>query len=301
MWFKNLTVFRIPANWKADPAELEDLLSRHALQRCGSFDMESRGWIAPRADGGFVHCVGGQFLVALGVERKLLPASVIKQFVSERSVEVAEQQGYPVGRKQMREIKELVIDELIPKAFALRRATWAWIDPANGWLVIDAGSKGKTDEFAEMLRRTVEDLRFSLVDTQRSPAAAMTDWVASGEGPAGFSVDQDLELCSTAEGKATVRYVRHGLDGKEIQDHIAAGKTATRLGMTWNDRISFVLDEGLLIRRLSFLDILKEGADAQGDNADEQFDIDFALMAGELSRMLADVVAALGGEMPSPS
>jgi recombination associated protein RdgC len=301
MWFKNLTVYRIPADWKADRAELEDLLSRHALQRCGSFEMETRGWVAPRSEGCFLHSVGGQFLVALGVESKLLPASVVKQFTKERAADVAERQGYAVGRKQMREIKEQVIDELVPKAFALRRTTWAWIDPANGWLVIDAGAKGKADEFTEMLRRSIEGLRFWRVDTQRSPAAAMTDWVASGEEPAGFSVDQDLDLCSASEGKASVRYVRHGLDGKEIRDHIAAGKTATRLGMTWNDRISFVMDEGLLIRRLSFLDILKEGAEAQGDNADEQFDIEFALMAGELSRMLADVVAALGGEKPSPS
>lgn len=301
MWFKNLTVYRIPANWKSDRAELEDLLSRRALQPCGSFEMESRGWIAPRPGGGFVHAVGGQWLVALGVERKLLPASVIKQFTNERAVELAEQQGYPVGRKRMREIKEQVIDELVPKAFALRRTTWAWIDPANGWLVIDTAVKGKADEFTEMFRHTLDGLRFWRLDTLRSPAAAMTEWVALGEGPASFTVDQDLELCSMAEGKATVRYVRHGLEGKEIQDHIAAGKTATRLGMTWNDRISFVLDGELVVRRLSFLDILKEAAEGQGDHADEQFDIEFTLMAGELSRMLADLVAALGGEKPEPS
>ncbi|MGB0128348.1 MAG: recombination-associated protein RdgC [Rhodocyclaceae bacterium] len=301
MWFKNLIVYRIPANWECDLTEMDDLLSRHALQRCGSFEMESRGWVAPCSDGRFVHSVHRQLLVALGVERKLLPASVVNQFTKERAAEVAEQQGYPVGRKQLREIKENVIEQLLPKAFALRRTTRAWVDPVNGWLVIDAGAKGKAEEFTEMFRRSIEDAPFWRLDTQRSPAAAMTEWVASGDGPAGFSIDQDLDLCSVGEGKATVRYVRHGLEGKEIQDHVAAGKTATRLGMTWSDRISFVLDEALQIRRLSFLDVLKDGAEGQGENADEQFDIEFVLMAGELSRLLADLVAALGGEKERPT
>lgn len=301
MWFKNLTVYRIPTNWAFDLAEIDGLLSRQALQRCGSSELESRGWTAPRGDDRFVYSVHRQCLLSLGVERKLLPASVIKQFTHERAADVADQQGYPVGRKQMREIKEQVTEELTPKAFALRRTTWAWIDPVNGWLVIDTAAKGKADELTEMLRKSIEGLRFWGLDTQRSPTAAMTEWIASGEAPPGFSVDQDLELCSVSEGKATVRYVRHGLEGKEIQDHIAAGKTATRLGMTWNDRISFVLDEALQIRRLSFLDVLKEGAEGQGGDADEQFDIEFVLMAGELALMLADLVAALGGEKAPPA
>jgi len=42
--------------------------------------------------------------------------------------------------------------------------------------------------------------------------------------------------------------------------------------------------------------VLKEHQDAQAANEAEQFEADFALMAGELARMLDDLVAALGGE-----
>ncbi len=69
-----------------------------------------------------------------------------------------------------------------------------------------------------------------------------------------------------------------------------------RLGLTWNDRISFVLTDQLHVKRLSFLEILeRESSDDTGDE-EERFDIDFALMTGELSRLLADLVKALGGE-----
>jgi recombination associated protein RdgC len=78
---------------------------------------------------------------------------------------------------------------------------------------------------------------------------------------------------------------------------------ATRLGLTWNDRISFVLTEKLLIKRVEFLDIDKDSAPQQSQEneqraAQEQFEIDFMLMAGELNQLLADLGQALG-EQPA--
>ena len=93
-----------------------------------------------------------------------------------------------------------------------------------------------------------------------------------------------------------MRYVKHTLEGEEIGRHIAAGKVVTRLAMTWGDKISFLLDENLQIKRLSFLDILKDEADGQAENEDERFDIDFTLMSGEIARLLDDLLGALGGE-----
>lgn len=57
-----------------------------------------------------------------------------------------------------------------------------------------------------------------------------------------------------------------------------------------------MLTGDLQIKRLTFLDILKDAADGQAENEDERFDIDFTLMSGELARLLDDLVVALGGE-----
>lgn len=295
MWFKNLVIYRLPAELKLDITSLEENLARQPLQPCGSLDRETRGWVSPRDDDRLLHVLNQQVLITLGVEQKLLPASVVNQVSKGKAKEVAEQQGYPVGRKQMRELKEQVADELLPRAFACRSQTWAWIDPVNGWLVVDASSTAKAEILLEALSKSVDDLPVKSLHTERSPAAAMTDWLLSGEAPAGFTIDHDLELRASDEGHATVRYVRHALEGGEIGDHIEAGKQATRLGMTWNDRISFVLGEQMEIKRLAFLDIIKEQTE-QGESADEQFDLDFALMSGEVANLLADLVTALGGE-----
>ena len=60
-------------------AQLEEKLGTRPLQPCGALDMLSRGWIAPSASGRLVHALNQQYLIALGVEQKLLPASIIRQ------------------------------------------------------------------------------------------------------------------------------------------------------------------------------------------------------------------------------
>ena len=77
---------------------------------------------------------------------------------------------------------------------------------------------------------------------------------------------------------------------------VSAGKSATRLGMTWRDKISFVLTETLQIKRINFLNVLKQDAAQNVENKEEQFDLDFTLMTGELSLFLSDLVELLGGE-----
>lgn len=301
MWFKNLFLYRAPG-WTVSPSQLEDALARQAFQGCGNMDMESRGWVAPRGNGdALVHSLGAQMLIALCVEQKLLPASVINQYAKARADEIEEEQGSRPGRKQLREIKERITEELMPRAFTRRRTTFAWIDPVNGWLVIDAANAVKAEEVLDVLRKSLDALPLALVRTQLSPMSAMTGWLAANEPPAGFTIDRDCEMLAPGEEKATVRYVRHPLESQEIRAHIEDGKQVTKLALTWNDRISFVLHENLQLKRLAFLDILKEQSEQNAEAADEQFDADFAIMTGELARFLPDLIAALGGEAaPAP-
>jgi len=295
MWFRNLRLYRLPRDWDMDAARLGGMLAAHPLARCGSQDMVSRGWVYPRFDGEFVRAVNRCWLLALGVEQKLLPASVVRESTQERAAKIEAEQGRKVGRKELRDLREHVTQELLPRAFTRRRTTWGWIDPIHGWLVLDAGSDSKSEEFIELLLKCVPGVPLRPLQTQVSPGTAMTGWLAASEGPTGFSIDEDLELRPPTPANAAIRYVKLSLEGEEIRAHIAAGKTATRLGLTWADRVSFILTDKAQIKRLGFLDIIREQA-ADAQNADEQFDIDFTLMSGEVARLLDDLLPALGGE-----
>ncbi len=299
MWFKNLQIYRLPAPWVIGIAALEEQLARGPFYRCSSHEPMSRGWVPPRNDGPLVYSQNGQWLIALAIEQRLLPSSVVNDEVRELAEVLTETQGYAPGRKQLRELKERVTEELMPRAFTRKRSTFVWIDPQNGWFIVDASTQGKAEEVIEHLRHCLDELPLKLLHTQVSPQSAIADWLAGGDAPAGFTIDRDCELKAIGEEKSTVRYVRHPLNdevGAEIKAHLAAGKLPTKLALTWGERISFVLTEKLEIKRLAFLDLLKEEAEKSAEHADEQFDADFALMTGEFARFLPQLLEALGGE-----
>ncbi|MDR0777320.1 MAG: recombination-associated protein RdgC [Azonexus sp.] len=302
MWFKNLQLYRLPTPWNIDLARFEEQLARGPFSKCPSNQPMSRGWVSPRQDGALVFALDRQWLIALAVEQRLLPSSVINEEVAERAAAMEEQQGYAPGRRQLKELRERVTEELMPRAFTRRRRTFVWLDPVGGWCSIDAASPAKAEEVIEHLRHCLDEFPLKPLHTQSSPQSAMAGWLAGGEGPAGFTIDRDCELKAVGEEKAAVRYVRHPLGDEisgEIKAHLAAGKLPTKLALTWDDRISFVLSDKLEVKRLAFLDLLKEEAEKNAERADEQFDADFALMTGELSRFLPQLVAALGGEQPA--
>jgi recombination associated protein RdgC len=302
MLFKNLIIYRFGKKRLPKADLLEEKLAAQALQPCGSFAMESRGWLPPRdEDERYVWTQNRHWLLSLGVEQKILPSSVIKQAAKDRAMQIAAQQGRPVGRKEMRDLRDRITNELMPRALAKRATTRAWVDESAGLLMVDAGADKKAEEFLEALRRADDDLAFKRLDTKQSPGTAMTRWLAAHKPPTGFSIDQDLELLAGDMSKATVRYSRHALDGKDIREHIAAGKNVVRLGLTWKDRVSFVLTDQWQLKRVSFVDIVRDEAGAEAADEEEQFAIDFALMTGELSQMLADLAKALGGEKEAES
>ncbi|MDR3394574.1 MAG: recombination-associated protein RdgC, partial [Parasulfuritortus sp.] len=295
MWFRNLQLYRLSPDYKLDLDDLAKRLAKQPLTPCGGLDRMRLGWLPVRGEDDYVYEQSGQYLIAMGIEDKLLPASVVRQVADEKAAEIEAKEGYRPGSKRRKEIREQVEDELLPRAFTKRTTVHAWIDPTDGWLAVDASSAGKAEALLKLLGDCVPDLPLKLLHTQLSPSVAMTAWLAEGEGPAGFSIDRDCELRLPGEDRATVRYVRHALDGEEIGEHIAAGKQATRLGLTWADRISFVLTEKLEVKRLQFLDILKEQSE-QAEDAEAMFQIEFALMTGEMARLLDDLLQALGGE-----
>ena len=298
MWFRNLQVYRFPAPWKISASKLEEQLGRHVFRPESGFELQSQGWASARDDGGLVHSVHGQMLLSLCTEKKLLPSSVIKEAVKAKAIEAEERQGYKPGRKQLRDLKEEVIDELLPRAFSVRRRTGIWISPKEGWLAIDVGSAGKADEIIGLMNKSIDDFVVERLNTVEAPGTAMTAWLASGNVPHGFTIDQDTELQSPVEEKATVRFVRHALDAKEVKRHIDSGKQCTLLALTWADRVSFVLTEALVLKRVAPVDVIRESEGTQSQNEDERFDADFTLMTGEFQHLLTDLVEALGGRTP---
>ncbi|MCR4158626.1 recombination-associated protein RdgC [Kerstersia gyiorum] len=299
MWFKNLKLYRLNASWNPSVDELDEQLATLAFTPGNTSQPQTLGWTPVRENGRFAHAIGDQILISLRTEKKLLPNTVVNQVAKERAADFEAQQGYKPGRKQMKELKERIYDELLPRAFSISRDTLIWIDRKNRWLVIDAAASAKADEALGLLAKTLSPFPAEPLYVEQSPGAAMTGWLADDEAPAGFTIDQDTELRAAGDGKAAVRYVKHAPEPEELRRHIASGKQCTRLALTWEDRVSFVLTDALDIKRVAPLDVLAENSEAAGMAEDERFDADMTLMTGELAKLVTALVDALGGEKKS--
>lgn len=290
-------MYRIAADWQMDPAQLEERLLPGRFVECGATQEKSVGWIEPRghAHGPLLESVAGQWILKLMVETRALPASVLNRKVQERLAQIEASTGRKPGKKETRDLKDDIRLELLPMAFTKQSTLQIWIDREAGLLLIDAASQARADEVVTLLVQTLPGLALSLVDTQVAPVTAMSEWLISQEAPAGFSVDRECELKAADESKAVVRYARHRLDTEEVKQYVSEGKLPTRLALTWDERVSFVLTEGLQLKKLAFLDGVFEGSAKQGDDG---FDADVAIATGELQKLLPDLIEALGGETP---
>ena len=129
-----------------------------------------------------------------------------------------------------------------------------------------------------------------------SLAAVMTAWLAESQAPAEFTLGDTCELREVGEAGGIVRCRGQDLAGAEIRGHLVAGKEVTRLGLCWNERIAFVLDEALVIRQLQFLDVVRESLRDIADSPEAIFDAEFALMTGELALLVPRLLDVFGGE-----
>lgn len=296
--FKNLIIYRIAPTWQMPLDAAEAALQKAPFHTCGATQEQSSGFVPPRgeAHGALLENVAGQWIARFMTESKMLPASVLARKVDEKAARIEQETGRIPGKKERRELKDEARLDLLPMAFTKQSSTWVWIDPEARFLCIDASSQSRADEISSVLTELWPWFGLSLLDTQTSPQAAMAHWLATHEPPPAFSIGRECELKSADESKATVRYGRHPLEIAEVQQHIKQEKLPTKLALTWGDRVSFVLTEGLQLKKIELLDVAleKQSADESG------FDADVAIATGELSRLLPDLIDALGGEGRTP-
>lgn len=296
MWFKNLTVYRMTASWQLSAAQVEEAVSANAQTPIGLTQPVSTGW-APIFDGLFAHVVNRQILLQFKTEKKVVPSSALKAAVAERVDEVERMTGRKPGKKERREIKDDALLDLLPSALATISQTRVWIDPVNGWIVINTGSQTQADTIITSLVRSLEKLELQTLHIAKSPAAVMTEWLMNDDAPDNFTIDRACTLKACDDTKAVVKYTNSPLTTDNLVEHLRMGKVCKELALTWEDRISFVLTDTFRIKKVRALDLITEDR-AEVNDEREASDADFALMTGEINNLLNALVAAFGGEKP---
>ena len=296
--FKNATLYKITLPQPMMVSTFDLALAEHQFQPCGATQQKSIGWVPPlgQVGGAMAEYIDGHIMLRLAIETKAVPGETVKRRTDELAKAIEQQTGRKPGKKQTKELKEQALQELLPMAFTKTKQVNVWIDQEADLMLIDSASGSLTDDVVTAVIKICDGVKVSHTQTEMSPSAAMAHWLGTGEAPYGFTVDRECELKSSDEMKSVVRYGRHPLDTDEIRAHITSGKIPTKLALTWRDRVSFVLDDCMRLKKINFLDVVFDGV-TPGDK-NEAFDADVAIATGEMVKLIPDLLDALGGLSP---
>ena len=263
MWFKNLQIYRFTRPFDVSLEDLEKQLEALPFTPCGSQEQSKFGWVSPLGKHGqaLTHIADEQILLCAKKEDKMLPGSVINDMVAEKVEAIELEQGRALKKKEKDSIKEEIIVDLLPRAFSRFQQTFAWINPKDGFIAVDASSAKRAEDLLALLRKSIGSLPVVPLAMSTPPELTLTEWLKEGAAPAGFQLEDEVELRSALE---------HG---------------------------GIILSDDMSVKRLKFSEELREqNDDVTNEDVAARFDADFALVTGELSRFVPDLIEALGGE-----
>ncbi|BEO36206.1 recombination-associated protein RdgC [Serratia marcescens] len=299
LWFKNLMVYRLSREVALNADEMEKQLSAFAFTPCGSQDMAKTGWVSPMGShsDALTHAVNGQIVICARKEEKILPSPVIKQELQAKIERLEAEQHRKLKKTEKDALKDEVLHSLLPRAFSRFNQTFMWIDTVNDLIMVDAASAKRAEDTLALLRKSLGSLPVVPLTMESPIELTLTEWVRSGEMPAGFAIQDEAELKAILEEGGVIRCKKQNLISDEIAVHIEAGKLVTKLAVDWQERIQLMLSDDGSLKRLKFADTLREqNDDIDRDDFAQRFDADFILMTSELAALLKNTIEALGGE-----
>ncbi|PIT38248.1 recombination-associated protein RdgC [Snodgrassella alvi] len=298
MWFKQLTIYPLDKENLPALETLADKLTQAEFKPCMGLDWDSIGFASPVSfSPEMVFPAQNTLRIALKKEEKVLPAAVVRDILEEKISEIREAEGRNVGRKEKMELKETITDDLLPRAFTKSSKTEALIDTQRGLLLINQANTNRAEMLLTKLRDALGGLEARLPRTQQSPGSLMTEWLLNGAAAGHFELDSDCELKGLGDAAPVVRISHQDLTAEEVVNLVKNGKVVTQLGLSWQDRVRFVLTQDFTLKRIQFLDVIQEEAAGQGDDIQSITFASQILMAEALGDLLAELVHHLGGWM----
>lgn len=300
MWFANALFYRFSEDVPFTEEQLTEAMAEHLARDCGDNDQKTVGWTAPFGEDAenLLEVANGYWMVAMQVKERILPAAVIKEKLKAKIKEIEQRDDRKVYKAERDTLKDDIVQVLLPQAFIRTSIITACIAPKEGWIAVNATTAAKAEDVLNLLRTTTGSLPVRPLNVTTSPMATMTQWVVDGRAADGFTISDSCVLVDQHEDGGTVNCKGQDLASDDIQQMLSAGKAVKRLGMSWEDKISFSLDNTLAIKSIKYEELLQDEAfDQAGESkgpAHKQATM--VIVAGTLSGLLKGLVSGLGGE-----
>lgn len=302
MFPRNALIYRFtqPAAFNRD--QLAEALASKPHREPAAQELATYGFIPPFDLGDeapLVQTVAGVryvvHLVAAKKTERMLPGQVVREALKKKVDAIEAEQLRKVYKKERDQLKDEIVQSLLPHAFLRHKVTYALI--FDDMIIVDATSGAQAEDLLSTLREALGSLPVRPLTVKLAPTASMTDWVKTQQAAPDFFILDECDLRDTSEDGGIVRCKRQDLTSEETQLHLSAGKLVTKLSMAWQDKLSFVLDDQLRIKRLRWEDLLQDqAAQDGGDDAAGQLVASLTIAAGTLAQFVPALIEALGGE-----
>lgn len=317
--FSQLSVY--PINLEKFPTndKLEELLNDKHFVPCGDTDMYSEGFVSPFLLSNIPHpskekekkelsCeLFDTIQFAFRREEKIIPNAVIKRHLDEYINQINQQENRHIGKKERAELKELIINQLLPSAFSKFNHTSGFIDQKRHLLWVDSASDNKASHFINHLRRALGDLNVALPQTPKSATQLFNDWLAFGEGEGNFTLGDSCELRGPENDPVVLKISKADLSF-HVGHTLRHNKNATQLNVIWQDKVSFTVSPDFRLRRVKFLPSFHEELEELAQEYDRgkgQIDYLVALWIAQyrlqvqvLGDAITELFDLLGGVLP---
>ncbi|ULJ66210.1 recombination-associated protein RdgC [Wielerella bovis] len=230
--------------------------------------------------------------VCLKRETKQIPSSALKEILRERVADIETTQNRKVGRKEKQEIKEQIIDELLPKALSASIYSHAVFN--SQFAFVYESSPKKAENVISKMREALGGLACKTIQTKTPPKTAMTNWVLRGEVGIDLQLDNYCLLKGVGEVAPTIKIQNKDLNSDEVQQHIKNGLEVKELGLIWREKIAFVLTENFTLKRIQFLDMLQQETEQHGDDAASLQFAQQLISSANITQLLNELILLCG-------
>lgn len=293
MWYKNAIIYLLPDGWQLE-AGFAEKLEQAAFTPCMGLDWFSEGFAPPTPFSSDFVFTANSNRVCLKHEEKVLPSATVRDLVNGKVAEIQEAEARNVGCKEKQQLKEQIVDDLLPRALTKSRRTEAIFDTERGYLLVNEASDKRAEQMLIKLREALGGLKVAMPYTRESPSSLMTEWLLQGHAEGDFELGYNVLLQGVGDVVPKVKISKKDLTHPEVIQHAKNGMKVVELELEWREQISFTLTQNFALKRIRFSDVLQEEAEQGDDTASLMFSSQI-IMVEALGEMLDELANLLGG------
>jgi len=290
-----LRFYRLASDWPDTEEALSERLEQAAFRPCGTLSERAMGFEAPLARAGDRLCrrLAGADLIQLRIQTRVLPMAAVRESLVERVEAFEHRTGREPSRREVRELKEEVYGELLPRALLKSDRVWAFYLRDERVLAVGSAAASRAELVLDSLRAALGSLQ-AVPLAYRQPAHSLLTRIFLGDAPPAFALGRECRMQDLSEPGSTVNWLDMDLAGSAVRAHIKHGLAVDRLALQFDGVLRCTLDQDLVVRKLRM-----EGLEALDELDDEdplaRFDAEFTLVCGAVLRLLQGLKQPLGG------